>query len=161
MGGRTRGRIGAGLLSGAIGTQALNIVTYLDMVLRGRPESPVPVEGARRFGQMAGIDALVDSGDAAESRRKGVGALLGYATGISVGAAYGAVYPMLASMPLRTRGLVVAAAAMAAGDVPSILSGLTDPKDWTVQDWLADIVPHLTYGAATVLAFEAWRRGAD
>jgi hypothetical protein len=154
---RATERIYAGLLSGAVGTQALNIATYLDMALRGRPESPVPVKGARMVGEMAGIQALVEDGEAAESRRKGVGALMGFATGISVGGAYGVFSPMLARMPRGSKALLVSAAAMAAGDVPSVLSGLTDPKEWSAQDWLADIVPHMAYGLATVLAFDACR----
>ena len=35
-------RIGIGAVAGAMGTAALNAVTYLDMAVRGRPSSQVP-----------------------------------------------------------------------------------------------------------------------
>lgn len=58
----------AGLAAGAAGTTALNTVTYLDMVVRARPAS-----GA----------------GAATNCRSGLGALLGTAAGLGVGAWYG------------------------------------------------------------------------
>ncbi|ELB86851.1 hypothetical protein Rwratislav_42782, partial [Rhodococcus wratislaviensis IFP 2016] len=38
-------------------------------------------------------------------------------------------------------------AAMAATDIPIAMRGISDPRQWTAQDWLSDLVPHLVYGA--------------
>jgi hypothetical protein len=27
--------------------------------------------------------------------------------------------------------------------------GVTDPRKWSLEEWLADLLPHLGYGAAT------------
>jgi hypothetical protein len=27
--------------------------------------------------------------------------------------------------------------------------GVTDPRTWAAKDWVADVVPHLAYGALT------------
>jgi len=82
-----------GAAAGAAGTTALNAVTYLDMLLRGRPASEVPGKAAGILADRLGIAALrsADASDAADARRQGMGALLGYATGVGVGVAYGLV----------------------------------------------------------------------
>lgn len=158
-------RLAAGLVAGAVGTVALNVTTYLDMTLRGRPSSDVPATTADRLAGMAGVDLTPDldaqgpdakrARDAAESRRTGIGALLGYATGLGLGALYGLTSPMLRRVPTPLAALLVGAAAMAGGDVPSATLGATDPRKWGAPGWLADIVPHLVYGAFTALTFRA------
>jgi hypothetical protein len=47
------------------------------------------------------------------------------------------------------------AAAMRAGAWPMTKLGLTDPREWGLQGWLADIVPHVACGIATALTHEA------
>ncbi|MFD9663526.1 hypothetical protein ACFWAY_18175 [Rhodococcus sp. NPDC059968] len=36
---------------------------------------------------------------------------------------------------------------MAATDIPIALRGISDPRQWTAEDWLSDLVPHLVCGA--------------
>ncbi len=76
-----------GLVAGALGTVALNVVTYLDVTLRGRPTSSVPADTAGRLADAAGVDLGGD--EAAQSRRTGLGALFGYVTGLGIGLLYG------------------------------------------------------------------------
>lgn len=164
-------RILAGLGAGAIGTVALNVTTYLDMVLRGRSASDVPARTAGKLADMAGVDLGNSAGAAAgenpdqrraraaaESRRTGVGALLGYATGLGVGALFGLLSPIVGRAPLPATGLLLGAAAMAGSDVPTTSLGVTDPRRWGAPGWMADIVPHLAYGLFTALAFRTLTR---
>lgn len=152
------GRMTAGLASGAVGTEALNIATYLDVAIRGRSQSSVPSQAAQKLAEKAGIKPLTEESETAQNRRSGVGALLGYVTGLSVGAAYGIIRPLIGWLPLPVRAVAVAAAAMAASDIPSTMLGVTDPKEWPASSWAADIVPHLIYGAATVIAYEGFNK---
>ncbi|MFY1696684.1 MULTISPECIES: hypothetical protein [unclassified Solwaraspora] len=142
-------RIWSGLLAGAAGTSALNMVTYLDMVGRARPASSTP---ERSVGRLA--DTLhVDLGDeqTASNRRAGLGPLLGYATGLGAAALYAVAGPRRA--PVWAATGLLAALAMAGSDAPLTLLKVTDPRQWSAADWASDIVPHLAYGlvAAAVL----------
>jgi hypothetical protein len=83
----------AGVIAGAAGTTALNVVTYLDMALRARPASELPAKAAGEVTGRAGIE--LGTGKAGESRRDAIGALLGYATGLGVGALYALVTAMV------------------------------------------------------------------
>jgi hypothetical protein len=58
-------------------------------------------------------------------------------------------------VPPPARAVVVGLGVMAATDGVSAALGGTDPRTWSVQDWAADIVPHLAYGAGTVGTFDA------
>ncbi|MBV8299885.1 MAG: hypothetical protein JO083_10130 [Candidatus Eremiobacteraeota bacterium] len=144
-----------GKIAGCAGTLALDVTTYLDMLVRGRPASDVPAELVKKFAEAAGIAALISDDDAACNRRSAAGALLGYATGLTVGAAFGIVRPALRGVPPVLAGLVVGAAAMALADVPLARAGVTDPKTWGTAGWLADIVPHVVYGLTVVAVFDA------
>ncbi|MEE1928601.1 hypothetical protein V1J52_10415 [Streptomyces sp. TRM 70351] len=144
-----------GLLAGAAGTTALNLVTYGDMLLRARPASPVPAEVAAGLADRAGVG--LGGGEETSSREQAAGALLGYVTGLGVGAAYG-----LLRGAGRGRGLpgwleapLLGALAMAGSDVPSAGLGVTDPRTWGADSWVSDVVPHLAYGVVTVAAYRA------
>lgn len=144
-----------GAAAGALGTAALNLVTYLDVAVRGRPPSQVPADTVKKAAEAAHVDLSPNGDEAvAEHRATGLGALAGYAAGIGVGALYGAVRNVLPGRKLPLLAVGVGGAAMAAGDVPSIVSGATDPRKWGATGWLADIVPHLAYGAVTVAALD-------
>lgn len=139
----------AGILAGAAGTTALDIAGYLDMVVRGRSASELPARAAGELADRA--DVGLGSGEAAGSRREGLGALLGYATGLGVGGLYGLLAgDRRLSPPVAVLGL--SAMAMTASVVPLTALRLTDPRDWSASSWASDIVPHLAYGltAATV-----------
>ncbi|MCX9190038.1 hypothetical protein C3Y87_01135 [Carbonactinospora thermoautotrophica] len=145
-----------GLAAGAVGTTALNTVTYTDMVLRGRAPSQVPARAARRLAESAGLD--LGDGQVAQHRQDALGSLLGYVTGLGVGAVYGLLRPRAAGMPAWLAGLGLGAAAMAASDIPLVSLGLTKPAEWGVSGWLADIVPHAAYGLAAAVVFDALSR---
>ncbi len=144
-----------GTVAGAVGTAALNVATYTDMVTRARPASEIPSEFVKKLATEAGIEPLTGDDDAAKNRRSGAGALLGYANGLGVGAAYGVLRPALRGVPLPLAGLAAGAAAMALSDVPLVRSGLTDPKTWGTSGWLADAIPHALFGLALAVAFDA------
>ncbi len=140
-----------GLVVGAAGTAALNVVTYLDMAGRGRASSSLPADAA---GDLAGKAHLpLGTGEPKDHRKEGIGALLGYATGLGVGAAYGLLRSQVrVPAPLAALGLGVAA--MAGSDAPMTALGLTDPRTWPAASWVSDVIPHLAYGAAAAGAYE-------
>lgn len=145
----------AGTAAGAVGTAALNIASYADMASRGRPASEAPATMVKNVASSIGIDALAADDERANNRRNGVGALLGYANGLTVGAIYGAVRPVLRRrVPLLVGAFAAGAAAMALGDVPLTKSGATDPKTWGPSGWLADLIPHAMFGLALALSFD-------
>ncbi len=158
-----------GITAGAVGTTVLNTVTYLDMVVRGRPASSVPSDTAGRIGDLVGVsfghgngsegssDGHSSAGDdPAANRKEAVGALMGYLTGYGVGAVYGLLRPrVLARVPVPVAGVGIAAAATVSTVVPYSALGVSDPRTWGVSGWLADIVPHLCYGWATAATFDA------
>ncbi|MFP3466561.1 hypothetical protein [Leifsonia sp. SIMBA_070] len=142
--------VSAGLAAGAAATTALNAVTYLDMVLRGRPVSTTPERSVEKLADSAGVRIPGDE-DTRPNRVSGLGALLGIATGVGVGVALAGTRAMgLRAGPLVT-GIATAATAMAASDIPMVRMKITDPRTWSRADWLSDIVPHLAYGLVAAL----------
>jgi hypothetical protein len=145
-----------GTIAGAAGNLTLEIVTYGDMLLRGRAASGVPAKMAGILADEFGIEALSSAvaGNQADNRRSAAGALLGYALGIGLGGAYGLIRPGLGwtSMPLA--GVAVGLAAMTAADTSYAVTGVSDPKTWTTMDWISDLVPHIIYGLVTVATYE-------
>ncbi|HEX6967417.1 MAG TPA: hypothetical protein VF174_01110 [Micromonosporaceae bacterium] len=144
-------RIWQGLLAGAAGSTALNIVTYLDMVYRARPPSQTPEQSAGRLADRLHLN--LGSEQAAANRRSGLGPLLGYAAGLGAAALYAAIAPRHLGRPLATGSLAVLA--MLASDAPMTLLGVTDPRRWSAADWATDIVPHIAYGAVTAATLRA------
>ncbi len=145
-----------GLIAGAAATAVLNLVTYGDMLLRGRPSSSVPTRTAEKLAEEAELD-LQGSDQPTKSRRTAAGALLGYGAGVGIGSAYGAAEDAVPDLPLPLSGAIVGAAAMAASDLPATLTGATDPRKWSRSGWLADIVPHLAYGLTVVAVYRTLR----
>ena len=160
------GRTLRGIAAGATGTAALNIATYVDMAVRGRPSSQTPAKVAGALTQTVGmqLEAEADGEETvshdeqakATHRLSGLGALMGYATGLGIGALYGLARPVARRLPLPMAGLALGAAAMAGSDVPATITKATNPKSWGVAGWAADIIPHAIYGLVTVLTYEAY-----
>ncbi len=149
-----------GAIAGAAGNLTLEIVTYGDMLLRGRSASGVPAKVAGILADDFGIEALssVATGNQADNRRSAAGALLGYALGVGLGSAYGLVRPGLGRMSTPLAGVAVGVAAMTAADASYAATGASDPKTWTVTDWMSDLVPHIIYGLVTVATYETIAR---
>ncbi len=148
-----------GATAGALGTVALNVTTYADMAIRGRSASSVPADLAGTLAEKAGIDLSAEGegpdGETAQNRRTGLGALMGYVTGLGVGTAYGLMRPYLGDVPTPVAGVGVGIAAMAASDVPATAFGVTDPTSWSRSSWALDFGFHLAYGLTTVIAYDA------
>jgi hypothetical protein len=153
----------AGAVAGAAGTTALNVTTYLDMAVRGRPASTMPEEAVKLAGDKLGVPIAPHDWQSEEVRAKAanrqtaLGALAGLATGISVGALYGLARGRARGIRIPVAGVVAGLGAMALSDVPLAASGLTDPRQWGVAGWASDVVPHLVYGFFTALTFDALR----
>ncbi len=145
-----RSELAAGIVAGAVGTVALNVATYLDMLGRGRPSSSMPADAATKLGQLA--DIPLGDEDTAPHRQEALGALLGIVTGLGVGAVYGLVRSKF-DVPTRVAALGLSAAAMAGSDLPMTALRLTDPREWDAASWAADLLPHLAYGAAAAAAY--------
>lgn len=162
-------RIFAGAIAGAAGVVALNVTSYLDMLVRGRPASDLPTRVASKLADEIGLpldfddDKGVDGaesdaeggGEPVENRQQALGALVGAVTGIGIGMLYGVVRLILPRPPAWLSGAALGSLAMAAADYPATHLGVTEPRDWSGTDWLADVLPHMAYGVATALAFEA------
>lgn len=140
-----------GLVAGAAGTVALNVVTYLDMAVRGRASSSMPAKAAGELADDAGI-SLGDE-EKAQNRKQGLGPMLGYVTGLGVGAGYGLLRGRV-RVPVPAAVLGLTLAATAGSDAPMAALGLTDPRQWPASSWVTDLVPHFAYGLATAGAYQ-------
>lgn len=154
--------ISRGIIAGAAGTAALNLTTYTDMLIRGRPPSQVPEKIAGRLADDAGIEPLASSRQDAGSinRRSAAGALMGYLVGLGTGVDYAVLRAVVPSLPVPVAATAVGIMAMASSDVPAAVTEATDPRDWGFAGWAADVVPHLIYGFATAAAFEMLTRNS-
>jgi hypothetical protein len=148
----------AGAAAGAVGTTVLNMITYGDMAVRGRPASSIPAQVAGTLAADVGV-RLRGKGDHAdavqEHRQNGLGALLGYAVGIGIGTLYGALRARTTVPSRWVAGVGIGLAAMLAGDLPGIVLKKTNPLRWSLASWASDVIPHLAYGLATATTFEA------
>ncbi len=135
-----------GVIAGAAGTTALELATHLDMAVRGRPASTTPQQTVERLTRLLRVplprDPLVR-----DARLTGAGALLGAAAGVGVGAVLGVVHGTLRQGGAATVGTAWILA-MLVGNGPMTVLGVTSPRAWTREDWLADVVPHLAYALA-------------
>jgi hypothetical protein len=148
--------LGRGMAAGAAGTAALNAATYVDMALRARPASDIPKRTVDQVAAKAGT-SVPGEGEQRDNRLEGIGALSGIATGVGVGAAVGLLGPLLDRLPRTVSALTVGALAMAAGNLPTINLGLSDPKQWSAADWASDAIPHVAYGVVTSWTLRALR----
>ena len=148
-----------GAIAGAVGTMALDVVSYGDMAIRGRAASDLPADVVDKLAVRVGVGALAKSNDDmhpnAKNRRSAVGALMGYGVGVSIGAMYGLTRQHLRWIPWPIAGAVLGAVAMAASDVPATKLQATDPSTWPASAWVSDIVPHLAYGMVVALTYES------
>lgn len=148
-----------GVAAGAVGTVALNIATYADMAIRGRPSSGAPSKMVSILADKAGLPLSSEGVGAndkkAQHRESGIGALLGYVNGLSVGLAYGVLRSQMDDVSIPLAGVAVGLVAMAASDVPLVSLGVSNPKTWGVSGWAADVIPHLIYGLVTAATYEA------
>jgi hypothetical protein len=157
----TGARLFRGAVSGATGTTALNVVSYGDMLVRGRAPSSVPARVAGILADRAGLRPLRSDDEAppAQNRREAAGALMGYATGVGVGVGYGIVRARVGTMPLVRSALLLGLAAMTAANTPIVLLKISDPRTWSAADWISDLIPHLAYGLTVAATYDVCSGG--
>ncbi len=147
-----------GAIAGAAATTALNVATFLDMAIRGRPASSTPQQTVARGLALGGV-AVPGADEHREARESALGSLLGAAAGTSAGVALAVL--RAAGWP-RGRAATVATGwtlAMLVGNGPMTVLGVTDPRTWTPTDWAADVIPHLAYAVVVAGALEALSPG--
>ena len=142
-----------GAAAGAAGTTALNVVTYLDMAVRGRPASSTPQRTLEKLADTAHLPIPGD-GKRRENRVEGLGALTGLLSGIGVGGLFG----LARSSGLRTGILLTTLVVLVSTNGPMTVLGITDPRTWSRIDWISDIVPHVAYGAVVKATMDAFDR---
>jgi hypothetical protein len=146
-----------GAAAGAAGSTALNAVTYLDMVGRGRGTSSTPEQTVEALAAKAHV-TIPGEGGARENRVQGLGPLTGLVAGVGVGVLVG----LARAAGLRPRPLVgtalTTAGVLVAANGPMTVLGVTDPRTWSATDWISDVVPHLAYGAVVKTTMNAFDR---
>lgn len=151
----------AGIVAGAAGTTALNALSFMDMAVRARPASTTPADTVHKTEQLLGLRLSEEhhNSTGADNRRSALGALLGIASGLSVGGLYGLVAPRVDRAPVILLGVGAGVVANVGTTGPMVALGITDPRTWSAGSWLADLVPHLAYGLATAAAWDLMRPG--
>ncbi|MGI8667347.1 MAG: hypothetical protein ACR2N4_15205 [Jatrophihabitans sp.] len=141
----------AGLVAGAAGATALNLITYLDQAVRARPAGDTPGQTVNALADTVGVEIPGDPAQR-QNRLEGLGPLSGLAVGLGVGALAG----VLRGFSLRTPRPLAAAAiglgAMAISDTTMAVLKISDPRTWTPASVVSDAIPHLAYGAVTTAA---------
>jgi drug/metabolite transporter (DMT)-like permease len=146
----------AGTIAGAMGEFVLNVMTYGDMALRGRPASEMPSKVVDRLAETAGVELgepWERSGKIA-NRQEAIGALLGYGVAAGVAVGYAVLRRAGLRAPIPVAGLAIGGGAMLLSDSIATAVGATDPTEWGVEGWLSDIVPHAAYGVVTAATLE-------
>ncbi|MDQ6782051.1 MAG: hypothetical protein M3063_01115 [Actinomycetota bacterium] len=143
----------AGAAAGAAGTTALNAVTYLDMAVRGRPTSSTPEDTVEKLSDKARI-AIPGDHDTHDNRVAGLGPLTGLVAGVGIGVALGACRSAGWRPGPIVAGLAATAGALVGTNGPMTALGVADPRTWSINAWITDIVPHLGYGAVTAAALK-------
>lgn len=139
-----------GAAAGAAGTTALNVITYLDIAIRGRPTSTTPEMTVEAMARLLGL-TIPGTGDVLANRISGLGALTGYAAGIGMGIMLGLACALGWQPRLLTATAVASAIALVATNGPMTVLGVTDPRTWGLVGWISDVIPHLGYGVVTAL----------
>ena len=135
------------LAAGAGGVVAMEIASYADMLVRGRPASDQPQQLGDALAE--NLDFAQGDTDADKARRSALGSLVGYIDGLTL--------PALATLlafrrrSLSSHALVLTAGAMAGSSALPTALGITDPTKWSRDDWMTDIVPHLAYGITAAI----------
>ena len=142
-----------GAAAGAAGTTALNAVTYVDMAVRGRPASSTPEDTVERLSEVAHV-AVPGVGEVRTNRVAGLGPLTGLLAGVGVGALLGVARAAGWRPGLGAATTAATLGALVGTNGPMTVLGVTDPRTWPVSSWVADVVPHVAYGAVTAAVLD-------
>ncbi|MCZ2404405.1 hypothetical protein IV498_14770 [Paenarthrobacter sp. Z7-10] len=151
------GGLVSGAAAGAAGTTALSAVTYLDMLTRARPSSSTPEETVKKLAEATGTQ-IPGTKDEQQNRVSALGPLTGLAVGIGVGAALGFARAAGLRSGALTTTVLGTLGALAGSNGPMTILGVSDPRSWSVTDWVSDVVPHLAYGAVTAATLRSLDR---
>jgi hypothetical protein len=149
----TTGTVGwmlRGAAAGAAGTTALNVVAYLDMAVRGRPASSTPQRTVERLAESVQL-RVPGSGETQANRLEGLGALTGLVAGVGVGGLLG----LARASGFRAGTLLTTLTVLVSTNGPMTVLKVTDPRTWSVVDWISDLVPHLAYAAVVTNTLDA------
>ena len=152
----TTGTVGwmlRGAAAGAAGTTALNVVTYLDMAVRGRPASSTPERTVERLAESAQL-RVPGYGETQANRLEGLGALTGLVAGVGVGGLLG----LARASGFRAGTLLTTLIVLVSTNGPMTVLRVTDPRTWSVVDWISDLVPHVAYAAVVTTTMDALDR---
>ena len=139
-----------GAAAGAAGTTVLNVVTYLDMAVRGRPASSTPENTVEKLADAAHVP-IPGEGVTRASRVEGLGALTGLVAGIGVGGLLG----LARAAGFRAGTLLTTLTVLVSTNGPMTVLRVTDPRTWSVADWISDLVPHLAYATVVTTTLDA------
>ncbi len=147
-----------GLLAGAAGTAALDLYSYGDMFVRGRPASELPATVIAKLATRLGFAAFADAADeATKNRRRALGTLLGYGVGLGAGVAYALIRPKAERfLPWPVAGVILGAATLVASEGSATALGATDWSTWSASEWASDIVPRTLYGLTAAWVVESF-----
>jgi hypothetical protein len=148
----------AGAAAGAAGCAALDATTFLDIAVRGRPISDAPAQTVEAVIKHLPID-VPGSNSRRQNRLEGLGGLSGVFFGVSVGAAFGVLHAAGWRPPLPVGAILTGLTAQALSDGSLAGTRVSDPRTWSLTDWLSDIIPHLVYGTVTYATLDALERG--
>ncbi len=137
-----------GAAAGAAGTTALNAVTYLDMVLRGRGTSSTPEDTVEKLLDKTHVP-VPGEGDGRDNRVSGLGALTGIVSGVGIGGLLGLVRAAGGRPGILAGSTAATLGALVGTNGPMTALGITDPRTWPPSSWVSDVVPHLAYGVVT------------
>lgn len=142
-----------GAAAGAAGTTTLNAVTYIDMTVRGRPSSSTPETTVEKLSDVTHVPIPGDE-DSRQNRVSGLGPLSGLLAGVGTGALLGVARSAGWRPGVATSTAAATLAALVGTNGPMTLLSVTDPRTWPASSWLADIVPHIAYGAVTAAVLD-------
>jgi hypothetical protein len=142
-----------GAAAGAAGTTALDVVTYLDMAVRGRAASSTPERTVEKLAEKAHLP-IPGEGEKRVNRVQALGALTGLVAGIGVGGLLG----LARASGFRAGTLLTTLTVLVATNGPMTTLGITDPRTWSRTDWISDLVPHLAYSAVVTTTMDAFDR---
>lgn len=147
-----------GALSGAAGSATLDMTSYTDMAIRGRPLSQLPHNVVKEIARRTHVSPFNkpddELSDKDKNRGRAIGALLGYADGLCTGAMYGAIKPALPGLSWFWAGLGLALVTGFLSEGTATALKQTDPRQWGAAGWVSDIIPRCLYGWVTALTFE-------
>ncbi|MFI6761168.1 hypothetical protein ACIBF5_18725 [Micromonospora sp. NPDC050417] len=151
-------RLTDGLLAGAVGTLARELVSNLDVAVRARPLSDTHQRAVRRLAEVARLSLGPE--ERAADRRAGLGPVLGYVNGVLTVALFATVTTWWRP-PVPVAAGIVAIGGMLVADGQLAALKVTNPRRWRAQDWFEDAVPYVAYSltaAATLNRLETLRR---